>query len=422
MDTKLANQKFSNNLPLSDQTGNLELTMKLLKQKYQQLWLETEMTFPEFLESYPSKRKKEIEQETTIFLNRLTKKQQHQEFNHTQGFEGVLKKEEHDIEKLCNLAGLYIDKQFSEGFDRSTKIFMKKAKQFDPSLKPENIYQAMRNVWIMNSLQILMNLDMYCSNSMFAYSMLYPYSDNINDDVVKSIDAKFRMNRNFKAWLEGNSCPYQNETERKIYLLIKMIEEEFPRDKYPEVFQSLLSIYNAQIKSLIQQKQNSNPHKVDILDISLEKGGTSVLADGYLINGIMDKNQEDFCFGYGAFLQFADDIQDVCIDKENSHSTLFSQMADNNYLDELANKLFNFMLKVVNLHLSDTAYNRLRTLIVENCNFMVLGAIGKNRQLYSPKYIKAIEIHFPFTFPYFKIAKKRLKQMLLKANPDSFNN
>jgi len=181
-------------------------------------------------------------------------------------------------------------------------------------------------------------------------------------------------------------------------------------------------IYNAQIKSLVQQKQNSDLCPVNILDISLEKGGASVLADGYLVNGFMDKNEEDFCFGYGAFLQFADDIQDVCTDSDNGHSTIFSQLAENDYLDGLANKLFNFILKVVDLHLPATGHERLRELILRNCNFMVLEAIIKNHQLYSKQYIKEIEAHFPFSFSYFPQAKKKLKQLLLKVDLDSIKN
>jgi hypothetical protein len=292
---------------------------------------------------------------------------------------------------------------------------MRQVKKFDPELKPENIYQAMRNIWIMNSLQSLLNQKMDCSAPMFAYSMLYPYSDNVNDDSGSSFEDKLGMNNNFKQWLEGEECPYQNETEQKIYSLVKMIEQEFDRDRFPGVFQSLLGIFNAQIKSLIQQKQHQSDCSADILDISFEKGGTSVLADGYLIQGVMNDEQEDFCFGYGAFLQFADDLQDVDDDLGNGHRTMFSQQAEHGALDVMANRLFNFMKKVIDQHLSDPAHQRLRELILKNCFFMVQEAISKTTPFYSPGYIRAIEQHFPFTIPYFQQVKKRLKQMLLNV-------
>jgi hypothetical protein len=294
-------------------------------------------------------------------------------------------------------------------------MFMRQVKKFDPELKPENIYQAMRNIWIANSLQALMNLKMDCSAPLFAYSMLYPYSDNVNDGAGLSAAEKISMNQNFRRWLEGESCPWQNGIERKIYLLVKLIEDKFSRDKFPGVFQSLLGIFNAQIKSLIQQKHYHSGNGVDILDISFEKGGTSVLADGYLVRGDLNEKLEDFCFGYGAFLQFADDIQDVDDDQKNGHQTIFTQLAESTFLDEMANRLFNYMIKVVDLHLSDSGYQRLRELILKNCFFMVMEAIGKTTQFYSPDYIQEIEQHFPFAFPYFQGVKKRLKSMMLSG-------
>lgn len=399
-------------LSLSKQTGALEQNVHELKQKYRQLWLTTESKFPEFPRTYSKREKKRIESEITKFLDELAEKQERQSLAKMNRDE-FLKEKGPDIVRFCQLAGLYMDKEFSEGFDHSTKVFMKKVKKFDSSLEPANVYQAMRNIWIMNSLQVLINQEMDCSNPMFAYSMLYPYSDNVNDDVSWTVEDKLNMNRNFKQWLEGDNPPYRNDNERKIYLLVKIIEEQFPRNHFPGVFQSLLAIFNAQIKSLILQK---NGNGVDILDISLEKGGTSVLVDGFLLTGNMEQQQQDFCFGYGAFLQFADDIQDVNDDNENGHSTLFSQFASNNYLDEIANQLFNYMSKVVEMHLSKSIYKRLSELILNNCYFMVLEAIGKNSQFYSSKYIKKIEACFPFSFSYFKTAKRRLKNMLLKAD------
>lgn len=399
---------------LSDKVGEMSNRVDALKEKYHHLWLETESTFPEFANSYTRNQKQELERQANELLNRITK--DHQDGNGDPvKLKEVVKESGDEIVQLCGLAGLYVDRQFSDGFDHATKMFLRQVKKFDPELKPQNIYQAMRNVWIANSLQALMNVKMDCSVPLLAYSMLYPYSDNINDAAGISAEEKMSMNQNFRQWLEGERCPFQNETERKIYHLVKMIEEKFPRDNFPRVFQSLLAIFNAQIKSLIQQKQYHSGNGVDILDISFEKGGTSVLADGYLIQGDLNEDLENFCFGYGAFLQFADDLQDVDDDQRNGHQTIFTQLAEQNTLDPMANRLFNYMVKVVDLHLSETCNQRLRDLILKNCFFMAQEAIIKTTQFYSPDYIKRIEHHFPFTFSYFQSVKKRLKGMLLSG-------
>jgi hypothetical protein len=63
-----------------------------------------------------------------------------------------------------------------------SKNFFYKARDFGQELTPENIYQGLRNVWIMNGLQLMMNLPVEITPSVFAYSMIYPYSDNLLDD------------------------------------------------------------------------------------------------------------------------------------------------------------------------------------------------------------------------------------------------
>ena len=52
------------------------------------------------------------------------------------------------------------------------------ARKFDDDLPIGDIMQAMRNVWISNALQLLFGKEVYYSKANFAYSMLYPYTDN----------------------------------------------------------------------------------------------------------------------------------------------------------------------------------------------------------------------------------------------------
>jgi len=310
---------------------------------------------------------------------------------------------------------VYLDTIFNEGFINSTRMFIENVKKFDPSIKIEDIYQALRNVWIMNSLQIYLNLDIKHSDAIFAYSMIYPYTDNLLDDESESMEGKLSLSRNLKDWLEGRDSPYRNQQEEKIFKLTKIIEKQYAKDLYPDVYRSLLAIYNAQIKSLLQQKKHSLPYETDILDISFEKGGTSVLADGYLVNGNLENSQAEFCFGFGVFLQLADDIQDVAVDEESSHMTIFSQTAGKYNLDKLANKLFNYISRVADLKLDNQASNIkiLKELILRNCYYLVMESIGKNRKYYSQEYVEKIQSHFPVRFFYLKKLRKKLNNKFL---------
>jgi hypothetical protein len=196
-----------------------------------------------------------------------------------------------------------------------------------------------------------------------------------------------------------------------------MIEKEYKRNVFPSVYQSLLLIFNAQMKSLFQQGIQKLPYEVDILGHSIEKGGTSVLADGFLVNGNLSDKEADFCFGFGSLLQFADDIQDIKIDLKNHHRTIFSQAAEE-FLDKLANKLLNYIARVVSLKLDSEIprEKELEELIINNCFFLIMEALEKNSCFYSKKYLERIQHHFPVRFSSLsKIRKKVQKNILTKG-------
>jgi hypothetical protein len=57
-----------------------------------------------------------------------------------------------------------------------------------------------------------------------------------------------------------------------------------------------------------------------------------------LINGTLTREEEWFCFGFGAFLQFIDDIQDIKEDIEGNLVTMFTNAAIDGRLEEFTNK------------------------------------------------------------------------------------
>jgi hypothetical protein len=316
---------------------------------------------------------------------------------------------------VLNLSSLSIDPLLERGFVRSTQEFVDNLKEFDPQLKIENVYQALRNVWIMNSLQFYLNLPIEHTESIFAYSLIYPYTDNYLDDERLSIDQKILMMLRLREWLEGQDTQTEETRERKIQKLIRKIEKQYDRTRYPRVYQSLLAIFNGQVKSLLQQRRKIDPSEVSVLDISLEKGGTSVLADGYLVKGDLSLEQADFCFGFGLFLQLADDIQDIVEDRKNKHITLFSAFPPRRKRDELANRLLLFMKKVCDLKLKTDSPDRsvLKDLILDNCTFLVLDAVGRNRGFYSRKYLSEMESFFPVRFSFLETIKRKVENSVL---------
>lgn len=406
-------------LPLSYEVGPLEEDIERYREEYSRLWWETETNFPQFEKTYEEPEQIKTEKELSVYVDEVSDKLKDypaDEKIQKEWLEDFIDGIKKFGEQTFRLSDVYLDSISQEGFVNSTRAFVEKVKKFDPSLEIENVYQALRNVWIMNSLQMYLNIDIKPSDAIFAYSLIYPYTDNYLDDITQTYESKLSFNSKLKNWLEGQHAPPIKPQEEKIFRLIKMIENQYARDTFPNVYQSLLAIFNAQIKSLIQQKKQSVPYEINILDISFEKGGTSVLADGYLVNGNLKKEQADFCFGFGLMLQLADDIQDVSQDKKNDHMTIFSQTAQKYYLDALASKLFNFIKKIVNLKLNEEVLSQksLKELILKNCYYLILESIGKNQKFYSQEYTHQMQRHFPLRFSYLKELRKRLNQLLLE--------
>jgi hypothetical protein len=150
--------------------------------------------------------------------------------------------------------------------------------------------------------------------------MLYPLTDNLLDDPRVEGGEKRAFNERFGRRLAGLTVSPGGPREAAVYRLVARIEEEFPRCDFADVFESLLAIHSGQVRSIEQQDE---PRLTDseIVSISCEKGGSSVLADLYLVTGGASFLEERFAFGYGVFLQLLDDLQDVGRDLAAGHPT-----------------------------------------------------------------------------------------------------
>lgn len=309
-----------------------------------------------------------------------------------------------------------LNKEFKENFFDSTKTFIRKAKEFDENLNYADIGQAMRNVWIINLLQASFGEKVEFSKAIFGYSMLYPYTDNYLDDINIDINEKRNFNHNLRKRLKGEVVESKSEYEKLVYKLVEYIEKTFERNKYNKLYEALLLIHEGQIKSLNQQEYISVPYENNILGISIEKGGASVLVDGFLTKGKLNKDEISFCIFYGFLLQLADDLQDVKIDIANNHTTIMSQLAPRYKLDIIANKLINFTLTVLNDSTCFKGQNimELKELIKTNCIMLILFSVILSKEFFSIEYIKSIEIYLPFSMKYIEKIKYKLRKKVRK--------
>lgn len=301
-----------------------------------------------------------------------------------------------DLLQTLDKKKLLFDESFltffiNQGYMTVAESFIKLVRSTDPNLTNEEIFQALRNIWIMNSLQLYWKLPLELTTPMVAYSLLYPYTDNYLDDARIDTQEKINFNARLSQALSGKTVSGETYEERRIFSLVESILKVYPKELYPEVSQNILLIHQAQIERM-KQCRSDKLSDADLLHISLFKGGTSVLADACLLKGHLTKKEELFAYQYGAFLQLLDDLQDSKSDRKESSQTLFSSKQTKEELDLEIKKLLALIHTVNRPNQGDTSVQLKMKRVILNCTIlMILETVGKHPDLVSSSFYKELE-------------------------------
>ena len=299
-----------------------------------------------------------------------------------------------------------------EGLVELSRQFFVEARKFDPEMPMEDIFQASRNVWTAVYLQILLGLEARLTPAIFAYSMLYPITDNYLDDPKILCADKAAFNKKFEAWLRGEKGNAGNSRERSVLTLIQMIEHQFPRPSFPQVYEGLLAIFSAQVESTLKQKSSIELDPAELTRITMRKGGTSVLADGLLAAGHLDQRQMETIFDYGCFAQLMDDQEDIETDLRSGSRTLFTEAAKEGKLDALLNKVFAYSKEILR-ELDDFKSVRSTPLIqisLKGIDLLLVEACVGMRSYYSRNYLTFLEGYFPVSFKFLNDMQKKIQK------------
>jgi hypothetical protein len=307
-----------------------------------------------------------------------------------------------------DLEDRHIELLLKGGFSGIGTDLGRQARRFDPEVPAADILQACRNAWAACGLQSLLGCPMRVTPAIFAYSMLYPYTDNYLDDAAVSRDAKLGFSKRFQKRLSGQPVDAANRHEEQIWGLVGMIEGQYPRCDFPQVYDALLAIHRAQEESLSLMRA---AEPVDFVRLGFQKGGTSVLADAYLAAGSLDTPEVQFAFEWGVHLQLADDLQDVREDRADGVLTVFSEAAGRVALDALTNRTFALARTVMG-RVKDLAsgHNTLRELIERSAQSLVIRAAGDVPEFYTPDYLRRLEGYSPFRFGFLKQRREQLSR------------
>ena len=299
-----------------------------------------------------------------------------------------------------------------EGLINIGQEFFRQARAFDPAISMDDIFQGSRNVWTAGYLQVLLGLEVKLTPAIFAYSMLYPVTDNYLDDPNHSSKEKMAFEGRFCAWLNGEVAVPLNAHEEKVCRLVKLIEGQYPRGQYKQVYESLLAIHCAQDQSVRLPKAPVPPYSVDVLGITIAKGGTSVLADGVLSAGELTEAQMQVIFNYGVFAQFMDDQEDVASDLKEGVLTVFSEAARTGKLDATMNRMFSFAGQILP-GLNEFATPRSQPLIetsLKGIDLLLIDACLRMEAYFSRGYLQHLEQYFPVRFKYMKEVRRQIKK------------
>jgi len=297
----------------------------------------------------------------------------------------------------------------SDDFRNVSKDFFYKARAFGPDLSPEDIYQALRNVWIMNGLQLMMHLPVEITLSVFAYSMIYPYSDNFLDDPSITSAEKLEFSKRFNLRLHGEIVLATNSCESQLFKLVGMFEQQYSRDEYPDVYNGLYAIQKAQTDSMKLLKSGDLTDE-QIRRICFEKGGASVLADGFLVAGNLTGEQQQALFGYGIYLQMLDDIQDAREDQVSMTNTMCSYL-EGKKMDEFVNRTIHFGRKALDelKCFEDSAGDVFLSLMNKSIETMAIESVGVNNTIFSDGFTNELEKFSPLHFAFVRQKKSQSK-------------
>lgn len=407
--------KEKKNTSFNDAKRFIDDEIEHLTRHFVEMWWQSGIDFPDFTAAYSRTDQDRNDLALHEAIRQISTQMERQARDEVQagaGRERMLDITAGLARQALGFEDRHIDLIMDHGFFDVAGEFAKRARNFDPAISDDDIYQAARNVMTMNFMQLLMDRSVSLTPSIFAYSLLYPLTDNYLDSDGLAAAEKLAFSERFHRRLLGEEVAAANAREQQIWRCVEMMESEFPREKAPLVHASLLGIHEAQVASLKLLRRNAAPYEVDVLGLTFAKGGTAVLADGYLVAGDLDEGQCLFMFAYGAFTQLIDDLEDTRRDKTEGVLTVFSQSSGKWTLDALTNRLFSFgnrAFQTVN-YFHGTQMQTLKEMIWKCIDPLLIDMASQNPWDYSPGYLRELERHFPFSFRGLQRQRRRLEK------------
>lgn len=369
-------------------------------------WLAAKRSFPVFLTEISKETKEQNEQYIQSFSEEF--KKHFKKFSSSPiGRKKWKQKTFELIEKVLykeTILGIHdsLDHQTIDAFQEDIKDFLRHVRAFAPELSLEGIGQAIRNYIVYAMFNEVNQIKPGFSKAGYGYSMLYPFTDNYIDSQTYSDKEKLEYNQIIRDKIEGKNVNPTSVHQRKTCELLQAIEEDYPRNQDTTIYTLLLMMLEAQEDSM-QQDVKSVLSAEERLNISLYKGGISVLIDRYLVRKQLTPADLIFYFGFGFFLQLADDLQDIKDDSIQGHQTLFTINLQPEQEEKLVNQLLNFLHQIMNTYQAEN--DIFKNFILSNCYQLIYSSVVGSKEFFSKEYIDHLEKLLPITYSFLENMK-----------------
>jgi len=392
--------------------------------KVKNIWLDAPDSFPTFLTEISDEEKEENEQYIykasadfqSLVKSFPVKKRGRLKWKQTMlaRIDLVLREE--------SVIGVHkaMDERTLNLFREDMNVCLRKVREFAPELPLESIGQAIRNYIVYSMLCELYGIESAFHPAIFGYSMLYPFTDNYIDSTSVSVLEKAEYNQIIRDKIAGRTVQPHTPHQIKTCELLSMIESKYPREADSTVYLLLELMLDAQQGSMRQQNENTLLTNEERLDISLYKGGLSVLLDRYFVGREITADDLSFYLAFGFFLQIADDLQDIKADSNGRNQTLFTADTANRTHERIVNKLLHFVHRIFSLYEQDN--DKFKNFILTNCYCLIFSSAAGSGEFFSREYTEKIAKYLPVSFAFlgkaggYQMGKKdsRLKDQPLK--------
>ena len=373
-------------------------------------WKQASNTLPDFLVEITSAKKTENEAYIRSTMEKFQK-----QLSKCPRISIRRKHWKKELQKLINqvlnqetVIGIHrvMDRDTLSSYQSELEEFLCNVRRFSPELGLEEIGQAIRNYIVYLMFKEIHLTKTGFSMAAFGYSMLYPFTDNYIDNKACTEKDKEAYNHMIQQRLEGKPVQPSTVHQQKTCDLLQAIESEYPREQEETVYHLLLMMLDAQKESLRQQQSDLFLSKEQRLDISLYKGGISVLIDRYFVNENLSEEDIFFYLGIGFFLQLADDLQDIHEDIGQGYQTLFTLEPEPLREEMLVNKLIHFITDLMNSYQAKN--NDFKDLVLYHCFQLIYLSVAGSSQYFSKEYLTIMERFLPVTQSFYYEFKKTL--------------